>query len=96
MTMFPHNILKMDADANYTIITEKSGKKVLVATTLKKLEERVNSLKNFQRINRSTIVNLDYVEFKNNSVLILNNEHISISRRRLKKFTIEKTLEYYF
>lgn len=94
MRMLPQDIIKMDADANYTIITEKSGNKVLVATTLKKLEERVYHFKNFLRINRSTIVNLDYAEFKDNSFLVKDSGPISISRRRLKKFTLEKTLEF--
>lgn len=82
----PQAIMNMDADVNYTIITMNTGQKIVVATTLKKIEEKVNEFKNFVRVNKSTILNTDYAQLENNSFILPNKRVVEFSRRKWKKF----------
>lgn len=82
----PQAIINMDADVNYTIITMNTGQKIVVATTLKKIEEKVNEFKNFVRVNKSTILNTDYAQLENNAFILPNKRVVEFSRRKWKKF----------
>ena len=85
----PQSIINMDADANYTIITMNTGQKIIVATTLKKIEAKVNELKNFVRVNKSTILNTDYAHLHKNTFILPNERIVEFSRRKWKKFQTE-------
>lgn len=81
----PNEILHLESDLNYTQIILANGKKILSSTTLKIIENRLLPFKNFVRINRQSIVNLDLVERIENQTLFLPGERkIVFSRRREK------------
>ncbi len=81
----PNEILHLESDLNYTQILLADGKRILSSTTLKIIESRLMPFKNFVRINRQSIVNLDLVEKIENQTLFLPGERkIIFSRRREK------------
>lgn len=81
----PQEILHLESDINYTRILLSNGKKILSSTTLKTIESRLMPFKNFVRINRQSVVNLDLVEKIENQTLFLPGERkIIFSRRREK------------
>lgn len=53
-------IVKVEAMSNYSIFMLEQNKKIVVSKTLKEFETLLND-KNFMRVNRSVILNLDYV-----------------------------------
>lgn len=81
----PNEILHLESDLNYTQILLADGKRILSSTTLKIIESRLMPFKNFVRINRKSVVNLDLVEKIENQTLFLPGERkIIFSRRREK------------
>lgn len=81
----PHEILHLESDLNYTQILLVNGKKILSSTTLKTIENRLSPFKNFVRINRQSIVNLDLVVRIESTAIVLPGERkIVFSRRREK------------
>jgi two-component system LytT family response regulator len=56
-----HEIIRCEADRNYTSFFLSSGKKILVSKTLKDYETLLSS-HNFLRVQQSHLVNLDYVD----------------------------------
>jgi DNA-binding LytR/AlgR family response regulator len=84
----PSEILSFKADINYTIVIYKNGRRSdVVATTLKKIESRLQSFPHFFRISKNTIVNLNYVEKINEGEIKLTNGTVEkTSRRRRKGF----------
>ena len=56
-----HEIIRCEADRNYTSFFLSSGKKILVSKTLKEYETLL-STHNFLRVQQSHLVNLDYVD----------------------------------
>jgi DNA-binding LytR/AlgR family response regulator len=81
----PADILHLESDSNYTKILMTNGEKILSSTTLKIIENRLLPFKNFARINRQCVVNLDLVERIENQILFLPGEiKIAFSRRREK------------
>ncbi|SOE23866.1 LytTr DNA-binding domain-containing protein [Spirosomataceae bacterium TFI 002] len=84
----PSNIMKLVASENYTTILFKTGKKIMVATTLGKLQERLAPF-GFCRPNRQTVVNMNYISqlVEKESVLTLrmkNKENLIVSKRRIR------------
>ena len=74
--VFPEEMLHLESDINYTIISLKDGNKILSATTLKKMEIRLLGLKNFIRVNKSAIVNLDYMKPVNDIFTLANKRKV--------------------
>ncbi len=56
-----HEIIRCEADRNYTSFFLSSGKKILVSKTLKEYETLLSN-SNFLRVQQSHLVNLDYVD----------------------------------
>ena len=56
----PGSIVQLHACENYTSIVFKGGKKLMVATTLGTLQERLKPY-GFCRPNRGTLVNMNYI-----------------------------------
>ncbi|MDQ8003489.1 MAG: LytTR family DNA-binding domain-containing protein [Pedobacter sp.] len=54
------NILRVEAMSNYSVFLLTDGKKIVVSKTLKDYETALDD-EHFMRINRSVIINLDYV-----------------------------------
>ncbi len=81
----PADILHLQSDINYTVISLINGKKFLSSTTLKIIENRLSPFRNFVRINRQSVVNLDLVEKIEDQTLFLpGNKKIVFSRRMVK------------
>ena len=87
-----HEILLLKADNNYTEIFLINGRKILSSTTMGTIEKRLNDF-DFFRPNRSTVINLQYLEkvemkrISNSNLSIRSNKkqkalNIKISRRR--------------
>ncbi|AWW00346.1 LytR/AlgR family response regulator transcription factor [Arcticibacterium luteifluviistationis] len=57
-----HEIIKLEAQDNYTLVHFIDGRKLLSSTTLGTLEKRLQPFR-FFRTNRSTVINLDYLDF---------------------------------
>ena len=81
----PNEILHLESDLNYTQIFLADGKRILSSTPLKIIENRLLPFKNFVRINRQSVINLDLVEKIEDQTLFLPGERkIIFSRRREK------------
>ena len=82
----PHDVMMLQADVNYTKIYFNDGKKMTVATSLKKLQNRFNTPE-FFRIHKSYLVNLHFVEEINrDTIRMSNNLNVTLARRRKTAF----------
>lgn len=85
---FPSQILHLEAYDNYTQIHFTDGTTLLSSTSLGVIEKRLTDF-NFFRINRGTVVNLDYLtDFDLNKQTVrvskIYQGSIPVSRRRTK------------
>jgi two-component system LytT family response regulator len=88
LAVSPNQILMLKADINYTHILMNDGSSVTSSRTLGIFEQRLSN-QAFFRLNRSVIINLNYiVAFQKEASIIMmdNDEAIAISRRRVKSF----------
>ena len=77
------DIIRLQAESNYTYVYLKNGSKILVAKTLKNFETLLKD-KHFLRVHQSHIVNIDSIasfDQKANQFLLHTNEQIPVSRR---------------
>lgn len=82
------DIVQLQADVNYTRIYLKNGQEIMVATTLKKMEVRVQHCSQLIRVNKSSIINFNYVKgFDNNQVVLNTGKTFTLARRRKKQFS---------
>ena len=83
------DIVHIEADSNYSIFFLTNGDKITVSKVLKEYEEILPD-KQFVRIHKSSILNLNYLKeysSKNGPEVILKNgEKIAVSRRRASEF----------
>ncbi len=92
----PDDIILLEGDANYTVFYLQNGKKLMVATTLKQLEQRFELCQNFFRPHKSFIVNLDYLadyQSDSNIFTMQNERKILISRRKKTAFQTKVSLK---
>lgn len=86
-TINPEEVIRLQADINYTRVFFSNGKKIVVATTLKELENRFSAFPKFFRISKSVIVNIDCIKrIDNQQIIFQNGETCKPSRRRKKAF----------
>jgi DNA-binding LytR/AlgR family response regulator len=87
-TINPHEVLSLKGEINYTTVNFQEGKKkVIVATTLRKIQDRLEAFPNFFRVTKSTIINMNCIEkASENQILMSNGEILLPSRRRAKDF----------
>jgi DNA-binding LytR/AlgR family response regulator len=86
-TINPDEVIRLQADVNYTEVFFTDGKKLIVATTLKEIESRFLAFPKFFRINKSLIINLDcIVEIIEKQITLQNGEVFMPARRRRKAF----------
>jgi two-component system LytT family response regulator len=77
------NIIRCEAELNYTWFVLSDGDNFLSSKTLKDYEDILESNDNFIRVHRSHLVNMDYVsQCKNGSLILKDNSMIPISRRK--------------
>ena len=80
----PEEVIMFQADLNYSIVHFMGGRKVVVATTLKKLEDRFKPF-DFVRMNKQYLINQSYiVEDNGNTLKMANAVDITFSRRKGK------------
>ena len=85
--IFEYEIIKIEAAENYSIVHLVDGKTLIIAKTLKKFETELVS--GFFRINRSILVNLNFIISSiGDQVIMKNGQRFKISRRRLNNFSI--------
>ena len=86
-TILPQEVVYFKADVNYTNILLSNGRKILVATTLKKLQSRFENFPKLVRVSKSMMINIDCI-FQNteNAIILQNGETFVASRRRKKAF----------
>ncbi|MDB4292775.1 LytTR family DNA-binding domain-containing protein [Maribacter sp.] len=82
-------IIYCEADSNYTTLFLTSGKKIIVAKTLKEFENILPET-DFCRIHHSTLVNMahvvKYIKGEGGYVIISNDKHLNVSRRKKEGF----------
>jgi two-component system LytT family response regulator len=83
------DIIRCEAEINYTTIFLKDKHKITVARTLKDFEELLSDY-NFCRIHNSHLVNLGYLRSynkgKGGSVVLTDGKEIEVSTRRKEEF----------
>lgn len=83
------DIIRCESDSNYTYIFLTSGKKILLAKTLKEIEEALSGL-SFFRIHQSHLVNMNHVSKFSKSegsyVVMTDGSTLNISRNRKDLF----------
>ncbi len=82
-------IIRCEADVNYTHIFLVSGQKITVSKSLKYFDELLSNF-HFSRIHNSHLINLSYVKKytkgKGGYVTMTDNSQIMVSTRRKEKF----------
>ncbi|MEN3322355.1 LytTR family DNA-binding domain-containing protein [Mariniflexile soesokkakense] len=83
------DIIRCEADVNYTNIFTKDSKKIMVSKTLKSFEALLANC-NFFRVHNSHLINLDYIKKytkgKGGYVTLIDNSVIEVSTRRKEDF----------
>lgn len=79
----PQQIVRLEADRNYTLIHQANGQSFLVSTTLKVIEERLLPF-GFVRITRGDVINKAFVKriWKDGTVQLMDGTRVQPSRRR--------------
>ncbi len=81
------DIIRIEADINYSHLILKSGKKIILARTLKAYEQSLALP--FVRVNKSCMINLHYLMKKtaieNQKVKMNDGLEIHVSRRRVER-----------
>lgn len=79
------NIIRCQADGNYTIFYLRDGEKLLISKTLKEYDELLSSF-NFLRVHQSHLINLDevksFMKIDGGYILMRDGTNITISRQR--------------
>ena len=86
------DIIRCEADGNYTNVFFNNKKQIMISKPLKSLEENLKEL-DFSRIHHGNLINLKYlkkyVKGKKPYVVMTDNNTYSISESRRKAFTDE-------
>jgi two-component system, LytTR family, response regulator len=88
------SIILLEGQGNYTNIHLQSGKKLMVAKTLKSFEELLANHQ-FYRIHRAFLININHLKSYNSTLgeaLLTDNQTITTSRR--KKTPFEEKLNW--
>ncbi|MFC3810677.1 LytR/AlgR family response regulator transcription factor [Lacihabitans lacunae] len=93
VTLPVEQIVRFEANVNYSLIFTGSGKKYLSSRTLKHYTEKL-ATKSFVRVHKSHLINSNFAEGVilnggKSTVLLKFGEKVSISRRKLKE-VVEK------
>jgi DNA-binding LytR/AlgR family response regulator len=82
----PDEVVALVAAINYSLAYMHNGQVIVVATTLKKLENRFDS-DTFFRVHKSCMINLNYLsQYDFQSIEMQNHLKSPISRRRQEAF----------
>lgn len=87
-----HDILRLEADRNYTIIHLRGKRPFIASKTLKHFEETLEKFR-FVRTHKSHLVNLDHiVRISNNNEFIILSDGSRIEVSRRKKEEVQQQL----
>jgi two-component system LytT family response regulator len=78
-----HEIIRCEANGNYTYIIRENNEKVIVPKTIKKFEELLKT-EGFIRSHQSHLINQQFIkeiQKKDNFITLTNNESIPVSRK---------------
>ncbi|MES2794564.1 MAG: LytTR family DNA-binding domain-containing protein [Bacteroidota bacterium] len=78
----------LEANINYTTLYFVSGIKKISCYTLLRFEERLRANQAYKRINKTFIVNMNFVEqidLNNQNLTINNGPVLQVSRRKMKE-----------
>jgi Response regulator of the LytR/AlgR family len=79
------DIIRCEADGNYTFFHLKNGERLLISKTLKEYDELLSHL-NFLRVHQSHLINLNevksFVKTDGGYILMKDGSNVSISRQR--------------
>jgi len=87
-SVYPNEVLLLKANINYTEIHLKCGRKIMLAKTLKEFHKEFERF-GFFRINRSVVINMNYVlktDEQYQSLKLKNKLQLKVSRRRRDDF----------
>ena len=91
-------IIRLEANGNYTFIHLINNRKILVSKTLSEIENKLHNHPRFVRVHRSNTINLDllikYVRGNGGYVEMENGTKVIVSTARKQYFL--STLERYF
>jgi two-component system, LytTR family, response regulator len=82
----PNEVTYLKADENYTTIHFSSGKKIMVAFTLKSLATQFEPF-SFFRVHKSQMVNVAFIkeyDKRDRTIEMKDNKNIEVARRRAK------------
>ena len=83
------DIIRCEADNNYTNFYLNSGEKVLVTKTLKEYDESLSG-EDFIRVHQSHLVNIKfvdrYIKGDGGTIIMTDGSHVEVSRRRKEAF----------
>lgn len=84
-----NEIIYLKGEVNYTRFLLKGGEKLMTSKTLKEYETLLNEY-GFYRIHQSYLINLrhvkEYIKGEGGEVVMINNDHLDVSRRRKSQF----------
>ena len=85
-SLIPTDIVCLVAESNYTTLYFSNGTRNTTSYHLAKVHALVScQCMSFVRVNRSTVINLNHVDFYNNDYLKLGDAKFHFSRRRKKQ-----------
>ena len=83
------DIIRCEADSNYTNFYLNSGEKILVTKTLKEYDESLGGL-DFIRVHQSHLVNIKfidrYIKGDGGTIIMVDGSEVEVSRRRKEDF----------
>ena len=83
------DIVRCEADNNYTNFHLNSGEKILVTKTLKEYDENLSGL-DFVRVHQSHLVNIKfvdrYIKGEGGTIVMADGSEVDVSRRRKEEF----------
>jgi len=92
------DIVSVEAQGNYANFSFCDGRHLLVCRTLRDIEEMIENKRQFIRVHRSFIINLDYlrkyIRGKGGAVVMENGANISVSVGKKQAFM--DALQLYF
>lgn len=84
-----NDIVRCEADGNYTHFYLNTGEKILVTKTLKEFDETLSEL-NFVRVHKSHLIHLKYIDRylkgEGGTIIMTDGTQIEVSRRRKEYF----------
>jgi two-component system LytT family response regulator len=85
-----NELIRLEADENYTTLFCVNGKKYVSSKNIKSFEEKLDSHM-FMRVHKSHIVNValhlkEFNRTEGNVVVLSNGDHVPVSRRKLQEF----------